>query len=81
MIALRLDETLEKEFTLAVEFEGKNRSQVLRELMEEYLRKKRSTPAEVFKSKFSYANKDTVGTRPRMTKSELKAKVREAIIG
>ena len=81
MIALRVDETLEKEFSHAVECEGKNRSQVLRELMEEYLRKKRSTPADVFKSKFSYGIEQAVVTRPRMTKAELKSKVREAIIG
>ena len=83
MIALRLDENLEKEFSEAVEAEGKNRSQVIRDLMVEYLQKKRSTPADVFKSKFKYLDgeKETIGTRPRMSKSELKEKVRASIVG
>ena len=83
MIALRLEESLEKEFTEAVEAEGKNRSQVLRQLMEEYLRRKRLTPAEVFKAKFNYAEGEclTKVSRPRMSKAELKAKVREGIVG
>jgi len=82
MIALRLEEDLEKRFSEVVKTEGKNRSQVMRDLIENYLKEKSQNPGEVFKSKFKYfkGEEKTIGTRKPMTKAELKEQVREAIV-
>lgn len=83
MIALRIDEDLEARFNQALEAEGKNRSQVIRELIENYLENKTRSPGDVFKSKFSYleGEEKNIGKNKPMTKSELKEKVSKAIAG
>lgn len=82
MIALRLDEDLERRFNELIETEGKNRSQVIRELIEGYLESKSQNSGEVFKSKFKYFEGElekTVKRKP-LTKSELKEKIRQSIV-
>ena len=82
MIALRLDESLEKEFSEAVESEGRTKSEVIRELMEIYLNRARKTPNEIFKSKFNYFKdeKKAIATRKPLSKSDLKDMVRKSIV-
>ena len=83
MIALRLDEDLENRFNQAVDADGKNRSQVIRDLIESYLENKNRSPGEVFKSKFTYlkGEEKNIGKNKPMSKTELKEKVKKAIAG